>query len=81
MVACAIVSSMLDYCNAVLAGMSAANFNKLEWVQYALARVATGMPAYSRDHMTPVFAELHWLPIRARMSFKIAMTVFKIRQT
>ena len=33
MIACAIVSSRLDYCNSVLAGMSDANFNKLESVQ------------------------------------------------
>ena len=52
-VACAIVSSRLDYCNSVLAGMSEANYNKLERVQYTRARVVTGMLAllaYSRDH-------------------------------
>ena len=78
-VACAIVSSTLDYCNSVLAGMSDANFKKLERVQYSLVRVVTGMPVYSRDHMMPVLA--NWLPIRARVSFKIATTVFNVRQT
>ena len=39
------------------------------------------MPVYSRDHMMPVLAKRHWLPIRARVSFKIATTVFKVRQT
>ena len=39
------------------------------------------MPVYSRDHMMSVLAKLHWLPIRARVSFKIATTVFKVRQT
>ena len=62
MVACAIVSSRLDYCNSVLAGMSDANFKKLERVQYSLARVVIGMHVYSRDHMMPVLAKLHWLP-------------------
>ena len=81
MVACAIISSRLDYCNSVLAGMSDANFKKFERVQYTLARVVTGMPVYSRDHMMPVLAKLHWLPIRARVSFKIATTVFRVRQT
>ena len=61
--------------------MSDANFKKLERVQYSLARVATGMPVYSHDHMIPILAKLHWLPIRARVSFKIATTVFKVRQT
>ena len=54
MVACTIVSSRLDYCNLVLTGMSDANFVKLERVPYSLARVVTGMPVYSRDHMIPV---------------------------
>ena len=80
MVACAIVSSRLDYCNSVLDGMSGANFKKLERVQYSLPRVVSGMPEYSRDHMMPGLAKLHWLPIRARVSFKIATTVFKVRQ-
>ena len=81
MVACAIVSSMIDSCNSVLVGMSKANVNKLEDVQYALARMVTGIAAYSRDHVTQVFAKLHWLSIRARISFKISMMEFKIRLT
>ena len=43
--------------------------------------MVTRAPAYSRDHMKPDFAKLHWLPIRARVTFKIISTVFKIRQT
>ena len=66
---------------SVLAGISDANLKKLERVQYLLARVVTGMPVYSRNHMIPILAKLHWLPIRARVSFKIATTVFKVRQT
>ena len=81
MVACTIVSSSLDYCNSVLAEMLEANFNKLEPVQYTLARLVTGMPTYSRSHMTPVLVKLQWLHIQARVSFKIDIWVFKIRQT
>ena len=80
LIACAIDSSKLDNCNSVFAGMSEANFNKLERGRYALACMVTGMPAYFRDQMTPVLAKLHWLPIQAWVPFKIAMMVFKIRQ-
>ena len=80
MVACAIFSSRLDYCNSVAAKMSEAKFNKLERFQYSLARLVTGMPAYSRNHMTPVLDKLHRLPIRARVSSKIAIMVFKMHQ-
>ena len=80
MVACAIVSSGLDYCNPVRARMSEVNFNKFERVLHALAHVITGIPSHSRDHMTPVLAKLHWLPIRAFVSFQIVMMMFKICQ-
>ena len=56
-VACAVVSARLDYCNALLAGMSEANLNKLQRVQNALARVVTGL--HRRDHITPALIELH----------------------
>jgi len=29
------------------------------------------------DHITPVLHELHWLPVRQRIRFKLAMTVYK----
>jgi len=38
-VACSIVSSRLDYCNALYAGMSSNNFKKLQRVQNTLAQV------------------------------------------
>ena len=57
MVACAIVSSGLDYCNFVLAGMSSANLDRLQRIQSTLARVVTG--TRRRDHITPVLAGLH----------------------
>ena len=41
-VASAIVGSRLDYCNAILVGISKANLNKLQCVQNILARVVTG---------------------------------------
>jgi len=29
------------------------------------------------DHITPVLRDLHWLPIRQRIKYKLAMTVYK----
>ena len=62
MVACAIVSSRLDYRNSVLAGMSSANLDRLQRVQNTLARVVT--ETRRRGHITPVLAGLHWLPVQ-----------------
>ena len=47
-VASAIVSSRLDYCNALLAGMSESYLDKLQRVHNTLASVVTGL--CRRDH-------------------------------
>lgn len=76
-VACSIIQSRLDYCNALFTGMSESNFKKLQRVQNTLARVVLRRGKY--EHITPALAELHWLPIKQRVTFKIATTIFKIR--
>ena len=76
--ASAIVGSRLDYCNALLVGISEANLDKLQRVQNTPARIVTG--TCRRDHISPVLADLHWLPIRARITYKIATLVFKMRE-
>ena len=78
LVASAIVGSRLDYCNTLLVGISEANLDKLEHVQNTLARIVTG--TCRRDHISPVLPDLHWLSIRARITYKIAMLVFTMRE-
>jgi len=52
---------------------------KLQTVQNAAARrpIVTGTRKF--DHITPVLHQLHWLPIRQRITFKLAMITFKCR--
>lgn len=78
-IAVAMVSSRLDYCNSVLYGTSASNIQRLQRVQNSLARVVTS--ARRRDHITPVLADLHWLPINARIKYKIAVLIYKTLTT
>jgi hypothetical protein len=75
-VASAIVGSRLDYCNSLFAGTSALNLSRLQLVQNTLARVVAQKPRYC--HITPVLIDLHWLPVRQRIDFKIATTAFKV---
>jgi hypothetical protein len=75
-VAASIVTSRLDYCNGLYAGMSSNNFNKLQRVQNTLARVVLNRRKF--DHITPSLAELHWLPVRQRTTFKIATLTYKL---
>ena len=79
MVACGIVGSSLDYCNSLYAGMSEANFDKLQRVQNTMARVVTGHKR--SDHITPVLADLHWLPVKSMVTFRIASLTYTIRKS
>ena len=71
----AFVSSRLDYSNSVLFGISDRLLRRLQSVQNAAARLITGSRRY--DHITPILRELHWLPVRRRIDFKLAMLVYK----
>jgi len=75
-VAVSIVASQLDYCNALYAGNSSTNFDKLKRVQNALARVVLKHSKF--DHITPSLAELHWLPIQQRTTFKMATLTHRL---
>jgi len=48
---------------------------RLQSVQNAAAGLVTG--ARRRDHITPILRQLHWLPVRQRVTFKIAVLVFQ----
>jgi len=48
---------------------------RLQSVQNAAARLVTG--AQWCDHITPILRQLHWLPVRQRVLFKIAVLVFQ----
>ncbi len=67
----ALVLSRLDYCNAVLAGLPASSIKPLQLIQNAAARLIFNEP--KRMHVTPLFINLHWLPIAARIKFKALM--------
>ena len=53
----ALVSSLLDYCNSILRGISSLNQKKLQSIQNSMARVLTNQRKY--DHVTPILKQLH----------------------
>jgi len=71
----AFVSTRLDYCNSLMYGIADALMQRLQAVQNAAARLITG--ARRRDHISPALRQLHWLPVRQRVQFKLAVLVFK----
>ena len=72
----AFVFTRLDYCNSILYGLPKCYLNKLQSVQNSAARLIGGLRKY--DHITPLLRDqLHWLPITARINFKIALLTYK----
>jgi len=49
---------------------------QVQSVQNAAARLITG--AKRREHITPILHQLHWLPVRRRVEFKIASLVYQV---
>ena len=71
----ALVTSHLDYCNAVLYGLPASVTNKMQRLQNMCARMITG--TRRSDHITPVLIKLHWLPVRKRIEYKMLSHAYR----
>ena len=72
----AFISSRLDYCNSLLYGIPEYQTMKLQRVMNASARLI--YRAHKFCHITPLLAELHWLPVCSRIHYKIPLITFKI---
>ena len=73
--ATALVSSRLGYCNWLLYGIADIDLKRLQRVQNQLARVVTWSPPFT--HNLPLLGSLHWFPVRFRMLFKINLLTYK----
>ena len=71
----AFVISRLDFCNSALSGLPMDQIMRLQRVQNSAARLIKRKR--KRDHITPVLMELHWLPVHARINYKIATLAFR----
>ena len=72
------IFSHLDYCNAVFGSLSEANLNKLQKIQYSAVQFIYGLRGKDRfQPLSPFLKELHFLPVRFRIRYKIALMTFK----
>jgi len=71
----AFISTRIDYCNSLLSGINDSCLRKLQLLQNACARLLTGSSRF--DHITPVLCDLHWLPVKQRIVFKILVLTYK----
>ena len=68
------VASRIDYCNAILCGVSDRVVRRMQTALNAAARLV--VDAGRRQHMTPILQSLHWLPVKQRILYKIGIISF-----
>ena len=73
--AVSLILSKLDYCNCLFYDMTNENFHKLQLIQNHAARLVK--KANKRSSATSLLKDLHWLPVKQRVLYKIALIVFK----
>ena len=72
----AFATSRLNYCNRFLYGLPAYHRGTTKTcVQNAAARHICNI--YRFDHITPALYELHWLPVKNRIDFKILLITYE----
>ena len=76
-------TTILDYANSVMNGMSSSNVARLQRAQNAAARVVVwgSMQVAINKLVRGLLKQSHWLPIESRIKFKIACITYKTVST
>lgn len=73
----ALILSQLDYCNSTFAGLPRCLLEPLQRIQNAAAHIVFLLSP--KDHVSPCRMQLHWLPVRWRVMFKLCMLMHSIQ--
>ena len=71
----ALILSKLDYCNSLYYGINCSLLKKLQVVQNSAARLVFNRRKF--DHSSGLLFQLHWLPIKNRIEYKIDLLIHK----
>ena len=72
-----LVLSHIDFCNSLYIYLPNYILRELQLIINSSARLIVGMPRFSRDPVSPACIELHFLPVKARIIYKICLLTFK----
>ena len=72
-----LVLSHIDFCNSLYAHLPNCLLRSLQTIINSATRLIVGLPMFSHEHITPHCIELHFLPIKARIIFKICLLTYK----
>jgi hypothetical protein len=72
-----LISSRLDSCNSVFAGLPQSSISSLLRVQNAAARLV--FSPRPRNFVTRALIRLHWLPVQFRVRFKLPTVMYRSR--
>ena len=71
----AMVTNNLDYCNSLLYWISGHQLLRIQRIQTTAARLILQRDRWSSARA--MLNELHWLPMRKRISFKVLLVLYK----
>ena len=74
----AMVTGNLDYCNSLLHSITAGQLGMLQKIQNTAARLV--LRRHHRSSATVMLHELHWLPVKKRVIYKLILMVYKSQQ-
>ena len=69
--ACAFVHSNLEFCNSLVSGCPFYIIRRLRKIQNSAAKLV--FKSGRRDHVQPLLQALHWLPVQARIDYKLSI--------
>ena len=72
-----LVMSHIDFCNSLYCGLPSKDLQPLQLIINGAARMVVGLPYFSRERITPYCIRLHFLPLKARIKYKICLLTFK----
>ena len=72
-----LVFSHIDFCNSLYYGLPNTELHPLQMILNSAARLVVNLPRFSQVRITPICIQLHFLPVKARIEFKICLLVYK----